>query len=59
MVFSLGVVVEDCVNVVGVDVNIVLELLLVCIFGFNKIIVGNIVSFCNQNGVFGSWDDLK
>ena len=59
MALSLGAVVEDCVNAVGVDVNTASEPLLARISGLNKTIAGNIVSFRNQNGAFGSRDDLK
>lgn len=59
LVCSLDVVVEDCVNVVGVDVNIVFVVLLVCIFGFNLMLVQNIVVYCDVNGVFCICDELK
>ncbi|MDY6921657.1 MAG: Tex family protein [Pseudomonadota bacterium] len=59
MARSLDAVVEDCVNAVGVDVNTASEPLLARISGLNRTIAGNIVSFRNQHGAFGSRNDLK
>jgi Transcriptional accessory protein len=41
----LDIVVEDCVNVVGVDVNIVSAVLLKQVFGLSVSISENIVVF--------------
>lgn len=35
----LILVVEDCVNLVGVDLNMVLVLLFICVLGLNKMLV--------------------
>ncbi len=56
---SLDAVVEDCVNSVGVDVNTASAPLLSRIAGLNSTIAGNIVTFREKNGAFGSRDDLK
>ena len=56
---SLDAVVEDCVNSVGVDVNTASAPLLARIAGLNATIAGNIVSYREKNGAFGSRVDLK
>lgn len=56
---SLDEVVESCVNRVGVDVNLASEEVLKHISGLNKTLAANIVTFRNENGAFGSRDDLK
>ncbi|MGB2247048.1 MAG: Tex family protein [Alcanivorax sediminis] len=56
---SLDAVVEDCVNSVGVDVNTASAPLLARIAGLNSTIAGNIVTFREKNGAFGSRNDLK
>lgn len=56
---SLDVVVEDCVNAVGVEVNTASAPLLAAVSGLNQSIANNIVEFRDQNGAFGSRNDLK
>lgn len=54
----LDAVVEDCVNGVGVDVNIASVQLLQRIAGLNATQAENIVSHRNQHGAFASRQDL-
>jgi uncharacterized protein len=56
---SLGAVVEDCVNSVGVDVNTASVPLLTRISGLNTTLAGNIVSYRDQHGAFVSREQLK
>ena len=56
---SLGAVVEDCVNAVGVDVNTASVALLKQVSGLNNTISENIVSFRNENGAFSNRKQLK
>jgi uncharacterized protein len=56
---SLGAVVEDCVNAVGVDVNTASAPLLSRISGLNGGLARNIVSFRDEHGAFHSRDQLK
>ncbi|MEN9848179.1 MAG: hypothetical protein RL368_919 [Pseudomonadota bacterium] len=56
---SLDAVVEDCVNAVGVDVNMASIPLLSRVSGLNAGLARNIVSYRDANGVFASRDDLK
>ncbi|MBQ8908200.1 MAG: RNA-binding transcriptional accessory protein [Clostridia bacterium] len=49
---TLGGVVEDCVNSVGVDVNTASYSLLSYIAGINKTIAKNIVAYREENGEF-------
>ena len=49
---KLDVVIEDCVNAVGVDLNTASVPLLVQVSGLNNTIAGNIVSYREQNGAF-------
>ena len=49
---TLGGVVEDCVNSVGVDVNTASYSLLSYISGINKTIAKNIVAYREENGEF-------
>ncbi len=56
---SLDAVVEDCVNSVGVDVNMASAPLLARISGLNKTLADNIVAFRNDNGAFKSRAALK
>jgi len=51
---SLGAVVEDCVNAVGVDVNTASAALLSAIAGLNRGLADNIVSHRNQHGAFSN-----
>ncbi|MEZ5854320.1 MAG: Tex family protein [Hyphomicrobiaceae bacterium] len=56
---SLDAVVEDCVNSVGVDVNMASAPLLARISGLNKTLADNIVAFRNDNGAFKTRAALK
>ncbi|WP_120994282.1 Tex family protein [Stutzerimonas urumqiensis] len=56
---SLDAVVEDCVNAVGVDVNMASAALLARISGLNATLAQNIVQFRDANGAFKSRSDLK
>ncbi len=49
---SLDAVVEDCVNAVGVDVNMASAPLLMQVSGLSKSMADNIVAFRDQNGAF-------
>lgn len=55
---SLGNVVEDCVNAVGVDVNTASAPLLSRVSGLNNIIANNIVNYRDSNGKFTSRKEL-
>ncbi|REH40057.1 uncharacterized protein DFR26_0255 [Paraperlucidibaca baekdonensis] len=55
----LDTVVEDCVNAVGVDVNLASAALLTRIAGLNATLAQNIVSFRDANGMFRNRQDLK
>lgn len=55
---SLKGVVEDCVNSVGVDLNIATPSLLSYVSGVNNTIAQNIVSFREENGKFSSRKQL-
>jgi uncharacterized protein len=56
---SLDAVVEDCVNAVGVDVNIASPALLARVSGLSSSVAANIVNFRNANGAFKSREQLK
>lgn len=56
---SLDAVVEDCVNAVGVDVNMASPALLARISGLNSTIAQNIVAYRDANGAFKSRNELK
>ena len=56
---SLEASVEDCVNKVGVDVNMASAALLTHVSGLNKTLAGNIVSYRDANGPFKSRATLK
>ena len=56
---SLGAVVEDCVNAVGVDVNMASAALLKHVSGLSASIASNIVTHRNTHGVFKNRKDLK
>ena len=56
---SLDVVVEDCVNAVGVDVNTASAPLLARVSGLSQTIANNIVEFRDSNGAFVSRTGLK
>jgi uncharacterized protein len=56
---SLNKVVEDCVNAVGVDVNMASAALLKQVSGLSSSIATNIVEYRNQHGEFKNRRDLK
>jgi uncharacterized protein len=56
---SLTAVVEDCVNAVGVDVNMASTQLLTRVAGLNKTLAQNIVKYRDQHGRFSSRNELK
>ncbi|KAI5914304.1 Tex family protein [Thauera sp. 2A1] len=56
---SLDAVVEDCVNAVGVDVNMASAPLLARISGLNPTLAANIVEYRNGNGPFRNRAALK
>ncbi|WP_010245469.1 Tex family protein [Acetivibrio cellulolyticus] len=56
---SLGGVVEDCVNSVGVDLNTASPSLLSYISGINSSIARNIVEYRESNGKFKKREELK
>ena len=56
---SLDAVVEDCVNSVGVDVNMASAPLLARVSGLNATLAGNIVAFRDEKGSFKSRSALK
>ncbi len=55
---QLSNVVEDCVNLVGVDVNTASAALLEYVSGINRTIARNIVSYREENGKFTSRREL-
>ncbi|CAA0115143.1 Protein YhgF [BD1-7 clade bacterium] len=56
---GLDAVVEDCVNAVGVDVNMASVALLSRVSGLNARLAQNIVDFRDQHGVFKARNELK
>ncbi|HEX9882028.1 MAG TPA: Tex family protein [Hyphomicrobium sp.] len=56
---SLDAVVEDCVNSVGVDVNMASAPLLSRVSGLNQTLASNIVAFRDENGAFKTRVGLK
>jgi len=56
---SLDAVIEDCVNDVGVDLNMASMPLLKQVSGLNETIASNIVAYRNTNGGFKSRSQLK
>ncbi len=56
---SLDAAVEDCVNKVGVDVNMASAALLTHVSGLNKTLASNIVAYRDKNGPFKSRAALK
>ena len=56
---NLNVVMEDCVNNVGVEVNTASAALLSGVAGLNQTIAENIVAYRNSNGAFKSREELK
>jgi uncharacterized protein len=55
---TLGGVVEDCVNHVGVDVNTASVPLLTHVSGINKTLAKNIVAYREENGAFHARKEL-
>lgn len=56
---SLDATVEDCVNAVGVDVNMASVPLLTRVSGLTETVAENIVQYRNKNGRFGRRADLR
>ena len=56
---SLETVVEDCVNAVGVDLNMASSALLTRVSGLNATIAQNIVSYRDEHGAFPTREKLK
>jgi uncharacterized protein len=56
---SLGAVVEDCVNAVGVDINTASASLLQRVSGLNATTAKNIVAYREENGIFTARSQLK
>lgn len=56
---SLDAVVEDCVNAVGVDVNMASAPLLTRVAGLTPTLANNIVQFRNDHGRFRRREDLR
>ncbi len=56
---SLDIVVESCVNYVGVNINTASVSLLSYVSGIGPKLAENIVSFRNENGAFTSRNDIK
>lgn len=56
---TLGAVVEDCVNNVGVDLNTASPSLLQYVSGINSTIAKNIVEYREQNGKFKNRKEIK
>lgn len=56
---TLDTVVEDCVNAVGVDINMASAPLLARVSGLNSGLAENIVQFRNEHGVFRNRNQLK
>lgn len=52
-------VVEDCVNSVGVDINMASAQLLSYVSGFNSTLAKNVVEFRDNNGAFKNRNQLK
>ncbi|MCL2633934.1 MAG: RNA-binding transcriptional accessory protein [Oscillospiraceae bacterium] len=56
---SLGGVVEDCVNAVGVDMNTASPALLSYVSGLNATTANNIVAYREENGAYSSRTQIK
>jgi len=56
---SLDAVVEDCVNLVGVDVNTASSPLLARVSGLNQTLAANIIAFRDEHGVFKTRTSLR
>ena len=55
---TLQTVIEDCVNAVGVDLNMASSPLLTQVSGLSKLLADNIVEYRDKHGRFNSRDDL-
>jgi protein Tex len=56
---SLEGVVEDCVNSVGVDINLASKALLTHVSGLNETLANNLVQYRNEHGAFRNREQLK
>jgi protein Tex len=56
---SLDAVIEDCVNLVGVDVNTASSPLLARVSGLNQTLAANIVAFRDEHGAFKARTSLR
>jgi len=56
---SLDLVVESCVNTVGININTASESLLSYVSGIGPKMAQNIIQFRNENGSFNSRNDIK
>lgn len=56
---SLDAAVEDCVNAVGVDINMASAALLTRVAGLNATIAENIVAYRDANGAFRKRSEIK
>ena len=56
---SLEAVVEDCVNTVGVDINLASSALLSRISGLNETLANNLVQYRDEHGAFRNREQLK
>jgi len=56
---TLDAIVEDCVNAVGVDINLASAALLKRVSGLNDMLAKNLVEHRNQHGAFRNRDELK
>jgi len=56
---SLDVVVQSCVNLVGVNLNTASKSILTYVAGLNEQTAQNIINYRNQNGAFTSRNELK
>lgn len=56
---TLGAVVEDCVNAVGVDINLASTALLKRVSGLNESLAKNLVEYRNEHGPFLNRNELK
>jgi uncharacterized protein len=56
---SLDVVVQSCVNLVGVNLNTASKSILTYVAGLNEQRAQNIINYRNQNGAFTSRNELK
>lgn len=56
---TLDAVVEDCVNAVGVDINMASSALLTRVSGLNQSLANFIVDYRDENGAFNNREELK